>query len=717
MRQVFIERGQAIIKEVAQPLLDDHSVLVSVAYSFISSGTEAATIANAQNSLLKNVPQKIKKVIQSLSTHGIEGTKALVKSKLQGEVQAIGYSCSGRVIAVGKKVAQLKVGDFVACAGAGIANHADVVCVPKSLAVKINNQEALKAASLTTIGSIALQGIRRADIKLGETVCVIGLGLIGQLTVQLAKIAGCTVIGIDLEKTRLELAQKFGADYVYQAQHDEIEKEIEFLTHHMGVDTTIVTAATKSDELVQQAMEITRKKGKVVIVGDVGLSLKRDPLYKKEIDFLISCSYGPGRYDYDYEYKGRDYPFAYVRWTEHRNMQAIVKLIETKQLQADELISATIDVEKVNEAYECLRCKDALGVVLSYGSKEKKETTVQSAARFVPAVKDTNRIAIVGAGGFAKVKLLPLISKLANTNITAVVDADNANSSNVARLYGARHTFISEQDLWVDDCVDSVVIASPHKYHCAQALNALQHGKAVFLEKPMVTDFDQLKQFKDFLTINPDVRLCVDYNRSFSPFIQKIKQAVATRSTPFVLHYRVNAGYIPKEHWIQTDVGAGRVIGEACHIIDLFCYLTDAQPISVSVEALHAGEQDIFPTDNFTAHIRFSDGSICSLLYSALGSSELGKERMELFYDSKTIVMYDYTTLCMYGSRKASVFDETTAWPDKGHETLLNNFFYALKHNTYEAPISIDRLLTTAELTLIIDKLACEGGGEQQLGV
>jgi len=716
MRQVFIERGQAIIKEVAQPLLDDHSVLVSVAYSFISSGTEAATIANAQSSLLRNVPQKIKKVVQSLSIHGIEGTKALVKSKLQGEVQAIGYSCSGTIIAVGRKVTQLKIGDFVACAGAGIANHADVVCVPKNLAVKIGDEKFLKAASLTTIGSIALQGIRRADIKLGEIVCVIGLGLIGQLTIQLAKIAGCTVIGIDLESNRLDLAKKFGADYVYHAKEDDIEKEIDFLTHHMGVDVTIITAASKSDDLVQQAMEITRKKGKVIVVGDVGLSLKRDPLYTKEIDFLISCSYGPGRYDYAYEYKGRDYPYAYVRWTEHRNMQAVVQLIEKEQLHIEELISATIDVEKVNEAYECLKCKDALGVVLSYGSKDKKERELEDSPRFIPAVKDANRIAIVGAGGFAKVKLLPLISKMPNTSITAIVDADNATSSNVARLYGVQHRCISDQELWENDHADSVVIASPHKFHCAQALNALQRGKAVFLEKPMVTDFDQLKQFKEFLTTHPNARLCVDYNRSFSPFVQKIKQAIASRSNPFVMHYRVNAGYIPKEHWIQTDIGAGRIIGEACHIIDMFCYLTEAQPMSVSVEALHAGQEDIFPTDNFTAHIRFTDGSICSLLYTALGSGDLGKERMELFFDGKSIVMDDYTTLCMYGSRKASVFDETSAWPDKGHEALLTQFFDTINRDSYQSPISFERLLMTAELTLIIDKLACEGGGEQILG-
>lgn len=719
MRQIFLEKGAIVVKEVCQPLMDEYSVLVAVHYSFISSGTELATVDNAQAGLLSNIPSKIKKVIESVTINGLEATKALIKGKLKGELQAIGYSCSGQVIAVGSKIRTLRPGDWVACAGSGIANHADIVCVPEHLVVKLSGKEHLQAASLTTIGAIALQGVRRVQPQLGEVVCVLGLGLLGQITVQLAKLSGCTVVGIDLMPERLELAQKLGADYVYNAADEQLKKEIEFLTHHNGVDSTIITAASKSDAIMQQAMEITRRKGKVVLVGDVGLNLSRDPFYKKEIDFLISCSYGPGRYDASYEQRGQDYPFAYVRWTEQRNLQAFAQLIEQGKINTAELVTAHTDLEHVGQAFELLKNRKALGVILTYGQKDDilcVEPAVKaqaSQAKFVPASKSTWRVGFVGAGGFAKVKLMPLVAKIESAKIHAIVDADVTASQNASNLYGAARALTADDDLFREDLVDVVVIASPHKFHCDQAIRALNNGKAVFLEKPMVTDVDQLQRFVAWLGNNPQAPLCVDYNRSFAPYVQKIKKTVEKRHSPLVVHYRMNAGFIPKEHWVQTDIGAGRIIGEACHIIDLFCYLTDSTPVSVSVEALHAGTSNIFPTDNFSAHIRFEDGSLCTLLYTSLGHSGLGKERMELFFDSKSIIMDDYTQLHGFGF--PSTFNETTINPDKGHEALMKTFFEQLSQPTFNPPISFNRLKTTAELTLLIDKLACEGGGTHEL--
>jgi predicted dehydrogenase/threonine dehydrogenase-like Zn-dependent dehydrogenase len=727
MRHLFLEKGEVVVKEVCQPLLDDHAVLVSVYYSFISSGTEVATISNAQASLLSNIPDKIKKVLESVSSHGIEGTKALIKGKLKGQVQLLGYSCSGRVIAVGSKITKFRAGDFVACAGAGFANHADIVCVPENLVAKINDASILKSASITTIGAIALQGIRRAHLQLGETVCVLGLGLLGQITVQLAKLSGCTVIGIDLLQERLDAAKQLGADYVYCASDDMVQKEIEFLTQHYGVDVTLITAASKSDAIMQQAMEITRKKGKVVLVGDVGLNVSRDPFYKKEIDFLISCSYGPGRYDAQYEQKGQDYPFAYVRWTENRNMQAFVQLLEQRKLNIDILISQEISLDDIQDAYACIKEKQALGIVLCYGSKceinsvdtqkkdltHKDEIVQKKEFRFVPAQKDTLRVGFVGAGGFAKIKLMPIVSNIKAVTINAIVDADISTSLNACKLFGGARALVNDHDLFNDDLVDVVIIASPHKYHCEQALRALEHGKAVFLEKPMVTDFEQFERLRTFLDNHKQAPFCVDYNRSFAPFIQKIKKAIEKRHSPLMVHYRMNAGFISKEHWVQTDIGAGRIIGEACHIFDLFCYLTEAKPVSVSVEALHAATDDIFPTDNFSTQITFDDGSICSLLYTALGHAGLGKERMEIFYDSKSIVMDDYIKLQGYGLPHN--FNEVTKHADKGHKNLISLFFNQLRQPQFTAPISLQRLNTAAQLTLMIDKLACEGGGSKQI--
>lgn len=720
MRQVFLEKGSITVKEVCQPLLDDTSILVSVHYSFVSSGTELASIAQSKESIFTNVPQKIKKVLESVAVNGVEGTTALVKGRLKGMVQQLGYSCSGQVIAVGKKITHIRVGDYVACAGAGFANHADIVCVPENLAVRITDSSYLAQASITTIGAIALQGIRRAEVQLGETVCVIGLGLLGQLTVQLAKLAGCRVIGVDLVDERLSLAKELGADYVCNAAEQSLIRDIAFYTEHHGVDATVITAASKSDLIIQQAMEITRKKGKVVLVGDVGLHLERDPLYKKEIDFLISCSYGPGRYDASYEEDGHDYPYAYVRWTENRNMQSIVSLIESGKLTVDRMVSARTTLHDVEAAYKQLQQQQGLGVILSYqegkqklDARDAKKTSLPQPLQFLPAHKESLRIGMIGVGGFTQVKLLPILHKMRDIKLSAIVDAQVVTATNVSRQYGVARVLVDDQELFEKDMVDAVLIASPHKYHCDQTLRALSQGKAVFVEKPMVTDREQLERMRTFLTAHTSIPVCVDYNRSFAPFIQKIKRVIQDRTSPLMIHYRMNAGFIPKEHWIQTEVGAGRLIGEACHIFDLFCFLTDAKPRSVSVESLQSSDANLFPTDNFMVQISFEDGSLCSLMYTSLGDDSLGKERMEVYYDSKVIVMDDYRSLQGYGLPKA--FNEFVQTPDKGHHALVSSFFKSLQRGKYVPPISIERLLRVAELTLIIDELACAGGGEKQL--
>lgn len=710
MRQVFIEKQAIAIKDVCQPLLDDNLVLVAVHYSFISSGTESATLSSASKSLyFNNIAKKISKVIESVATVGIEGTKALIKGRLSGTLQSLGYSCSGRIIAVGKNVKHLRAGNFVACAGAGFANHADIVCVPENLVVAVD-EKYLHDASITTIGAIALQGIRRMQPQLGEVVCVLGLGLLGQITVQLAKLSGCKVIGIDLVQDRLDLAVQRGADAVFNATSETLLKDIAFFTQHHGVDATLITAASQSNALVQQAMEITRKKGKVVLVGDVGLALERSPLYQKEIDFLISCSYGPGRYDVSYEKEGNDYPYAYVRWTENRNMQAFVDLIQTKKITIAPLVSETISVDNAPAAYASLQDKKKLGIILSYVPQD--DVKPQQQTSFVPAVADKVRVGMVGVGGFAKVKLMPLIERIKNTAITAIVDADIANATNASRLYGTAKALTDEQELLDNNLADVLVIASPHKYHCDQIIAALQCNKAVFAEKPMVTTFEQLDRLMNVLKIS-SAPFCVDYNRSFAPFIRAIKEQVVKRSSPLIVHYRMNAGYIPKDHWIQKDIGAGRIIGEACHIFDLFCYVTDAKPVSVSVEAIRPYADNLFTTDNFSVSISFSDGSLCTLLYTALGHAGIGKERMEVYCDGKTMVMDDYKTLEGFGVPAG--FNKKTSNPDKGHEYLLREFFATLQRSDAQPLISLERLYTVAHMTLVIDRLATQGGGEMLL--
>lgn len=724
MRQLFLEKGIVTVKEVFKPMLTDSTILVSVEYSCISSGTEGSTIkASQQNILCCNIPQKITKVLESISKNGIEGTRALITSKLKGELQALGYSCSGKVIAVGKDVTQFRPGDYVACAGSGQAHHADIVCVPQNLVVKLPSAELTQAGSMTTVGAIALQGVRRAQVQLGETVCVIGLGLLGQITVQLLKKAGCEVIGVDIDEDRLKLAEELGASATYKADDEQILSDIKLRTGHHGCDATIITAGSQSDSIIQQAMEVTRKKGKVVIVGDVGLNLQRSPFYQKEIDVLISCSYGPGRYDSSYECDGIDYPYPYVRWTENRNMQAFVKLLEEKIISVDKLISDTVSIDNAKEAYDKLQAKNSLCVVLKYGPKDElaesfspatavKEKTGTGTVTYIKPQNDTIRVGVIGAGGFAKVKLIPILSRIKNVQFTAFVDPEITNAMNLTKLYPTAKAFTHEQELLSTDLVDAVVIASPHKFHAEQAIKMLSKGKAVLVEKPMVTDSKQLEIMAAFLKEHPTIPFCVDYNRSYAPFMQKIKKELLKRSTPLMLHYRVNAGYIPKNHWLQTNVGAGRIIGEACHMFDLFCYLTDAQPRTVSVEALQPNSEHLFPTDNFSVHISFSDGSVCSLLYSALGNKKFPKEYMELYYDSKTIVMDDFTRIKGYGL--STWFNTKTRTPDKGHENLITSFFKTLTEDKPQQLMDYQRLYNTAALTLLVDKLALQGGGSHE---
>ncbi|MCL4361735.1 bi-domain-containing oxidoreductase [Candidatus Dependentiae bacterium] len=718
MRQIFLDKGLISLKEVSEPILEPNSILVDVHYSFISSGTEGAAMQMSKKSVFfDSATDKLKKIIDLISQQGVSSASRAVQEKLKGQYQSLGYSVSGKVVAVGSKVRKFRAGDFVACAGSGFANHSDFVCVPENLVVKIKDKKNLRNCSITTLGAIALQGIRRADIKIGETVCIIGLGLLGQITLQLAKLSGCKVVGIDLEDSRLELATKLGADFVINANH-AVEKELEFYTNHFGVDCAIVTASSSSEKVINKAINITRKKGRVVIVGDVSINIDRKNFYEKEIDLFISCSYGPGRYDKSYEEQSQDYPYAYVRWTENRNMQAFVDLIEEQKINIEELVSVEFEIESAKSAYDLLNQKKALGAILNY-TKNKQLLIDTNETKIIPAKLtqwsklDKLRVGIIGAGGFAKHKLIPILSKLSDAKLNAVVDTDNSKALNVARFYDVSHTFTKSSELSNSDLVDVCVISTPHIYHCDQTLEALSSGKAVFVEKPLVTDWNQFEKMEQFLKGNSNVPLCVDFNRSFSPYIKKIKDVIAKRHSPLVVLYRMNVGYIPKDNWIQNDIGAGRIIGEACHIFDLFYFLTESKVKSVSVESLHPKSDDIFLTDNFSAQFSFEDGSLCTLIYTSLGHTDLEKERMELFFDGKAIVLDDYKKIKGYGL--GPFFGKTSVSQDKGHKAILSEFFDNLKKDCFRPPIPHDRLLEVSKVTLIVDQLACKGGGFKEL--
>jgi predicted dehydrogenase/threonine dehydrogenase-like Zn-dependent dehydrogenase len=709
MKQVFIKKKDITTEPVGIPQITPNQILVQVAYSFISSGTEGATLLASQESLTKkfvtNVSQNSKKIIGAIKDTGIQGTMALIKGKMHQHMP-LGYSCSGQIIATGSNIRNLKVGDYVACAGSQFANHAEFVSVPENLAVKIPSKDYLKQSSITTIGAIALQGFRRADLKFGESVCIVGLGLLGLITVQLAKHAGLTVYGIDLHKDRLNLAKECGADVVYHASLDEVENEIAIATHHHGVDATMITASSKTGSIIQQAMQYTRRKGKVVLVGDVSINFDRSPFYEKEIDFLISCSYGPGRYDKQYEERGIDYPYSYVRWTEQRNMQLFTQMIASKQIDIDTLISHEFNLENIEQAFIKLQDGNSLGIVLKYEQTEcplpTKQTEISKQAIAYTAPQNKLNLGIIGTGGFCKTALLPIIKKIANVQIKKIIESNAATGLSVASQYEAEYAGNDFKALAHADDINAVVIATPHALHAEQSIELLRAGKALFVEKPAAVTLEELEKIKNIVDQQPNSLYCVDFNRSFSPFMLKIKDAVKDRTNPMQIYYRMNAGYLPQDHWIQDDNNKGRIIGEACHVFELFCFLTGSRPVDVAANAIPTPGKDYSASDNVSIQVSMSDGSICNLLYTSLGNKEQTKEYMELYCDGKSIVMDDYISLTGFGLPDS--FDTKARWQDKGHANLLKLFMKAALCAEV-SPVPFERIYCASALTVHVNNI------------
>ena len=706
MKQVLLTRGGVIVDNVPAPLLDDDGILVEVAYSFISVGTEMSGVNQAQKSFVKQAveqPEKVKKLIDHFRQQGVQKTIAKVREKVDTETP-LGYSCSGVVIQVGKNIKDIEPGQRVACAGAGKANHAEIVLVPRNLIVQVPEGCRLRDAASVTLGAIAMQGVRQADPRLGEIVAVIGLGLLGQITVQLLAAAGCRVIGLDLDQRRVDLAKNFGLEAGLNPTEVNVESEVRHLTEGHGVDATIITAASQSDAIVQQSMEITRKKGRVVVVGAVGLGLKRSPFYEKELDFLISCSYGPGRYEPNYEDKGLDYPYAYVRWTENRNMIEYLRLVAENKILLDTLVEREYDIDDAPKAYKELQLapEKPLGVFLRYpldieepGRSQKLETRINFQTNHNSGKIN---VAIIGAGAFAKGTHLPNLQKLSDLyHIRTIVSATGSNAKSTAQQFGADYATTSFSDVLDDELVDMVLISTRHHLHASQSIAAAKAGKAIFLEKPMALNQADLEELVIVLK-ETRVPFVVGFNRRFSPAAQRAKQIIAGRKTPLMIYYRMNAGYLPPEHWTQTEEGGGRMIGEGCHIFDLFQYLIDVPVTEITATPITTQSEHILSSDNMSVTLRYEDGSVATLLYTALGSPSFGKEYMELYTDGKVLVLDDYRNLQVSGT-KAKGWTASSV-QDKGHLNELRTFATYV-HNGSEELIPLDSLYKTTKLTFL----------------
>ncbi|MBI1393456.1 MAG: zinc-binding dehydrogenase [Alphaproteobacteria bacterium] len=626
----------------------------------------------------------------------------------------IGYSACGEVIAVGAGVTGFQVGDIVACGGAGQANHAEFISVKRNLCVKVPAGVSPHLASTTTVGAIAMQGVRRADLRLGEVACVVGLGLIGLITVQILKASGCVVIGLDLDEERVARAKALGADAAV-TDADEAARLTLHLGSGFGADATIITAAAKTDAIINNAMKTTRRRGKVVIVGDIGMSIERADFYKKEIDVLMSTSYGPGRYDATYEIEGRDYPYAYVRWTQNRNMAAYLDLIAQGKIDIEALIDEVVPVEDAPKAYDALARarKPPLGVILAYEPQAKVSLAADSVDKRDSARVDIrgarkprgNQIGycLVGAGGFGVSMLVPQLDKRKDVfQLRAICSRDPVRGGNFARQRGVQ-SLISDYDaVLADPSIEMVVIATRHFEHADQVAKALRAGKHVFVEKPIALDWAGLDKVREAHEAAPDKLLMVGFNRGFSPAAEAIRSRLAGRTAPVIINYRLNGGYIAADSWIQNDQGGGRNIGEACHMYDFFSSIAGTPVKSVIAQGMGTAGTAYFVNDNFSASIRYADGSVGNLVYTANGpKTGLPKERIEVFCDGKAWVIDDFRKCTEFPSGEVIWEGDT----DKGHAREMSLLADAIQSGSVEAPIPSSRIFETTAVSLHIEDL------------
>ncbi|UPT93793.1 bi-domain-containing oxidoreductase [Bradyrhizobium barranii subsp. apii] len=656
MRQLLVRSGKVFLQDVPAPVAGPKNVLVRVERSCVSVGTEMAGVKMSGLPLYRRAlkqPHHVKRVLQLMRDQGVARVYKQVKGKLDAGLPT-GYSAAGTVIAVGSEVDGIAVGDRVACAGAGVANHAEVIDVPVNLCVPVPQQVSFDAAATVTLGAIAMQGVRRAQPTLGETVVVIGLGILGQITAQLLTANGCRVIGTDVDNKRIATALENGLDHGINPNDGNLVDSIIKLTDGFGADVAIITAASASSDILAQAFQSCRKKARVVIVGDVGLNMARSDIYTKELDVLISCSYGPGRYDPVYEEEGGDYPLAYVRWTENRNMGEYLRLLAAGRVRLDNMLQEPYPIDRAEEAYGRLagEGEKPLLVLLQYPHREEAVRSVLQIAPPKP-VDGRIKIAVVGAGSFAQGMHLPNLKKLGDKfDLRSVVSRTGLSARTAAERFGFSTASTDFQAILDDPQVDLVLIATRHDLHSEMTLAALKAGKHVFVEKPTSMTEEGLDAIEAFYADNPNGPLLMTgFNRRFAPAVTAAREAIKGRLSPMIVNYRMNAGYIPSDHWVHGPHGGGRNIGEACHIYDLFNALTGSQPVEVQARSIVPASGHWRRDDNFVATVRYADGSLCTLTYTSLGSKEFPKERFDIFVDGKVLVLDDYKRLEVTGAK------------------------------------------------------------------
>jgi polar amino acid transport system substrate-binding protein len=701
MKQVThtLKTGLIEVADVPVPAITDRFVLVRTTASVISAGTEKSKIDTGRKNLLQKArarPDQVAQVLRKLRTEGLAKTLATVNARL-GAASPLGYSSAGVAVAVGGLVDGIQPGDRVACGGAGYANHAEFAAVPRNLVVPVPDSVSDEEAAFATLGSIALQGVRLADPKLGETVLVLGLGLLGQITVQLLAANGCRVIGTDLDPAQMALAEQFGATCVPLA---DVEAAARALTGGHGVDAVLVCAGTSSNQPIELCGRITRIKGRVVVVGAVRMDIPREDFFKKEISVVISRSYGPGRYDPLYEEGGQDYPVGYVRFTEQRNMQTIIDLIAARRLDVKRLISHRFALEQAPQAYGLIegeKREPYLGIVMRYADAS---APAAAAPRLTVAARPLDRarigLSMVGAGNYATASLLPPLHGRADVELRGLVTSSGRTAASVAKQFGFGFCAAQVDELFGED-TDAVVIATRHNTHADYVSRALLAGKHVFVEKPLAMNMAELAQVAQAHAQAPDRHLMIGFNRRFAPFTQELRRHFAAVRSAKVVNIRVNAGFVPPDHWSQDpELGGGRLIGEACHFVDLASALVGADPVLVFASGAVKPGQPLLLNDNVCITLRFADGSVASITYTADGAKAMPKEHVEMFGGGRSATIDDFRSVSLYEGDTG--VRQLKGTQDKGQRAMLAAWVDGMRSGT--PALSIDTALAVSAATI-----------------
>jgi len=659
MKQIIqdLKKGDTILEEVPVPSVKAGAVLIRTTRSLVSLGTERMLVDFGKANFLqkaKQQPDKVKMVLDKVKTDGLRPTLEAVFNKL-GQPLPLGYCNVGEVVAVGKGVQEFSVGDRVASNG----NHAEFVSVPKNLVAKIPDNVSDEEATFTVIGSIGLQGIRLLNPTFGETVVVVGLGLIGLVTAELLLANGCNVIGFDFDNEKIRIAKEKGITAINPSEGTDQVKFVESITDGVGADGVIITASNKSNEIISQSARMCRKRGRVVLVGVIGLDISRADFFEKEITFQVSCSYGPGRYDEDYEQKGQDYPIGFVRWTEKRNFEAVLNAISRGTLNVQPLITDRIPLPEYQKIYGDMGNSKSIAAILEYPSGTQIVSSIEINQKSFEGKKGV--IGIIGAGNFTSSTMMPNLKKV-GADVKYIASSGGLSSTIMAKKYGIAKSTTNYQEMLEDENVDLVFITTQHNTHARMVAETANAGKSVFVEKPLALSEEELSEVIESYEKN-NVNISVGFNRRFAPLAIQMEKALGNDETPVNIIATMNAGFIPKDVWVHDmQVGGGRIIGEACHYIDLCSYLTGSKVISVCMNAM--GKNPAEDTDNVSILLKYENGSTAVINYFANGSKSYSKERVEVYSQERTMVMDNWRKVKFYGFKGAS---NSSGKQDKGH--------------------------------------------------